>query len=341
MKIPEPIKLPSGKYRIQIMVDGKRVGNTFDTPEEARFWASGIKTKMVEAQKPVRKLTVGEAADRYIESRSEVLSPSTIAGYKRIRKNLMKDIENIVLADLTQERVQRWVNRLSREGKTPKTIANAHGFLSPILAEYKPEMALRTTMPQKVKTEIEIPSEADAVAIANACKGTKYELPIMIAIWLGLRASEIIGLRWDDIDGEYLQIRRAIVAGENGPVEKGVKTYSGTRRIHLPSYLLDLIQEQPRANEHIVNLSGHALYSGFVRICEKAKVRHYRFHDLRHFNASVMLAEGIPDKYGIKRMGHATNNMLKTTYQHTLAEKEKAFDKIIDGHFEELFAPKE
>ena len=115
MKIPEPIKLPSGKYRIQIMVDRKRVGNTFDTAEEARFWASGIKTKMVEAQKPVRRLTVGEAADRYIETRSEVLSPSTIAGYKRIRKNLMKDIENIVLADLTQERVQRWVNRLSRE----------------------------------------------------------------------------------------------------------------------------------------------------------------------------------------------------------------------------------
>lgn len=337
MKIPKPKMLPSGRYRIQIMVDGKRVGETFDTPEEAIFWASGIKTKMTEAQKPVRRMTVGEAADRYIESRSSVLSPSTVAGYKRIRKNLMKDIETVSLVDLSQEKIQRWVNKLFREGKTPKTIANVHGFLSPVLREYKPDMVLRTRLPQKVKTEIQIPTEAEAVAIVEASKGTRYELPIMIAIWLGLRESEILGLRWDDIDGDYLKIHSAIVTGENGPVEKGVKTYSGNRKVHLPPYLLKLIQAQPRTSDHVVTLSGHAIYNGFVRLCKKAGVPHYRFHDLRHLNASVMLAENIPDKYSMKRMGHATNNMLKTTYQHTIKEKELMYDEIIDGRFEELF----
>jgi integrase len=56
-------------------------------------------------------------------------------------------------------------------------------------------------------------------------------------------------------------------------------------------------------------------------------------------NASVMLAEGIPDKYSMKRMGHATNNMLKTTYQHTIKEKETVYDQKIDARFEELFKP--
>lgn len=340
MKVPKPRKLSSGKYRIQPMIDGRRISQVFDTPEEALFWAAGLKTKMKEAHAPARRLTVSNAADQYIESRSAVLSPSTIAGYKRIRKNLMSGISAVQLADLTQDKIQRWVNSLARAGKKPKTVQNAHGFLSAILREYRPDFALHTTLPQKEKIEIQIPTEEEVIAIVNTARGTKYELPITLAIWLGLRASEIRGLRWKDIQGDYVLIRTAIVAGEDGPVEKGTKTYSGARKIHLPSYLQQLIMSQPHIDDHIVHLSGHAIYNGFVRICQKAGVPHFRFHDLRHLNASVMLAENIPDKYSMKRMGHATNNMLKTTYQHTIKEKEYAFDKIIDGHFEEIFDPK-
>ena len=52
-----------------------------------------------------------------------------------------------------------------------------------------------------------------------------------------------------------------------------------------------------------------------------------------------MLASGIPDKYSMKRMGHATNNMLKTTYQYTIKEKETEYDKLIDNYFEDLMKP--
>lgn len=88
-------------------------------------------------------------------------------------------------------------------------------------------------------------------------------------------------------------------------------------------------------------MSGKAIYSGFSRICEKEGLPHFRFHDLRHMNASVMLANGVPDKYSMKRMGHATNNMLKTVYQHTIKEKELAYDEMIDGYFEKLMDPGE
>lgn len=198
-------------------------------------------------------------------------------------------------------------------------------------------MVLRTTLPQKRKQEVQIPSESDMQAIVAAAKGTVYELPILLAAWLGLRRSEILGLCWRDVDGEYLHIRRAVVRGENGPIEKGTKTTSGTRRIHLPPYLTQLIQVQPKISEHILSLTAPSVYSGFVRVCKKAGVPHYRFHDLRHFNASTLLAEGIPDKYSMQRMGHATNNMLKTTYQHTLRDRELSYDQRIDAHFESLF----
>lgn len=52
-----------------------------------------------------------------------------------------------------------------------------------------------------------------------------------------------------------------------------------------------------------------------------------------------MLASGIPDKYSMKRMGHATNNMLKTTYQHVIKEREAEYDQQIDDYFKDLLPP--
>ena len=334
MRLPEPKKLPSGNWRIQVYVDGERYGKTFATREEAEYWAAGLKTKSIEDNRSPSRMTVENAIDRYIESKSAILSPSTILGYKKTKKRL-EDILNIQLNDLTQEKVQRWVNQLSRD-HSPKTVANAHGLLSVVLKEYKPSMALRTTLPCKVKTEIQIPSEAELKAIMKGCKGTKYELPIMLAIWLGLRESEILGLKWKDIDGDRIKIRRAVVLGENGPEEKGTKTYSGTRSIHIPPYIQSLFSKEEHKEEHIINLSSHAIYAGFSRICAKNGIRHFRFHDLRHVNASAMLAVGVPDKYSMKRMGHATNNMLKTTYQHTIKEKEIEYDQKIEDYIESL-----
>ncbi len=319
-------------------MDGRRKGRTFDTEKEAVYWAAGIKARAKEAEKSPLSLTVTAAVDRYIESKDAVLSPSTIKGYRQVKGNLMGGIALVKIEDLTQENVQQWVNGLARE-KSPKTVSNAHGLLSAVLKEYRPSMALRTTLPQKVKTNIQIPSEAELRAILAAARGTKYEIPIVLAVWMGLRQSEILGLTWDCVDGDTLHIRRAIVMGENGPVEKGTKTYSGTRALHLPEYLRRLLEAAPHRGQHIVRMSGKAIYSGFSRICEKAGVPHYRFHDLRHTNASIMLASGIPDKYSMKRMGHATNNMLKTTYQHVIKEREAEYDQQIDDYFKDLLPP--
>lgn len=335
MKIPKATKLPSGSWYVNVMVNGQRISITMPTKKDAEREAAALKSGVKSAQHNIA-LTVTEAFDRYIDSKSAVLSPATVAGYRRIQKNLLELIANMPLANLTQEQVQRWVNALVKQGKKPKTVSNAHGLLSAVLAAYRPNMTLRTTLPQKVKPEIAIPSEAELSAIFKAAKETKYELPILLAVWLGLRASEIRGLKWEDIDGEYISVKRAIVQGEDGPVEKGTKTFSGTRTLHLPPYLAALIQAQDHSKEHIVNLSGHAMYNGFERICEKAGVPHFRFHDLRHMNASVMLAVGVPNKYAQERMGHATDNMLKTVYQHTIQEEQKKYSEEIDQRFEEL-----
>ena len=110
-------------------------------------------------------------------------------------------------------------------------------------------------------------------------------------------------------------------------------------RSRLPDYIKQLLDVVPHKGDHVINMSGKAIYSGFYRICEKAGAPHFRFHDLPHTNVSIMLATGVPDKYSMKRMGHATNNMLKATYQHTTKEKETEYDQKIDAYTECLIKP--
>lgn len=336
MKIPEPRRLESGAWRVQVMVDGKRTGKTFPTKEEAIYWAAGIKTRSVEDSKAGSRITLERAAERYVENKSAILSPSTIRGYRMIQERRFSSIGKTRVCDLSQEKVQRWVNGMVKEGLSPKTINNAHGLLSAILKEFDGGRTLTTTLPQKQRQEAQIPSEAELRTIANACKGTKYELPIIMAIWLGMRQSEITGLRWENVrDGRIYVVSAKVYDGE-GWVEKGTKTTSGTRSIRCPQYILDLIEARPKTSEYVITETGHAIYGGFRRLCEREGLPPYRFHDLRHANASVMLAERIPDKYSQKRMGHATTNMLKTVYQHTFKEKEEQYDDLIDQRMEAL-----
>lgn len=333
-KLPTPQKLPSGMWRCQVMVGGKRVSIVDESPGVAQAKAVALRAGLIEEKKTGPSMTVGQAIDRYIESKDAVLSPSTVAGYKRMRKNALQDLMPIKLSDLTQEAVQKAVNKMARV-KSPKSVRNAHGLLSAALVEYRPDMILRTTLPQKQKYDVDVPTDDDIERIIDAAKGTEMELPVLLAIWLGMRASEIRGLTWDCVSGNVLHIRQAIVEGENGPELKGTKTYSGNRKIRLPNYLADLISEQPRTDDYIVHLSGQAMYKRFSRLCEKTGLPHFRFHDLRHANASIMLALGVPDKYAMERMGHATNNMLKTVYQHTMKSKQDEVADVVDNYFQE------
>lgn len=334
MKTPKPVKLPSGNWRIQVCIDGKRYSFTDSDPKEVKRRAkeayAGVQ---VEKRSP---LTVGKAIDKYISSKSAVLSPSTIMVYKRYRKNYLQCIMDIYISDLTQEDVQLAVSEDAAEGLSPKTVRNAHGMLSAVLKVYKPTMILRTSLPQKQKYEVRIPTEDEIIKIWDAAKGSRYELPILLGSWLGLRMSEIRGIKKSDLKDGYLHIQRAVVRGENGSTEKKTKTTSGDRWIKCPDEIAEMIRKV-ESDSYICDCYDTTLYSGFISICKKAGVEPCRFHDLRHFAASEAHFLGVPDKYAMQRMGHKTDNMLKTVYQHTMRDKEKVFANLIDSHMSELY----
>lgn len=256
---PRPVELPSGRWRCQMMVGGRRIDIIEDDPAIAHAKALAVKAGLMEEDKSPREMTVGEAIDRYIESKDAVLSPSTICGYRKLRENALQPLMGIRLPDLTQEAVQKAVNLMARD-KSPKYVRNAHGLLTAALGLYRPQFILRTSLPQKQKSEISIPSTEEVALLAERAKGTSFELPFLLAAWMGLRTSEIRGLTWDCVEGNILHIKQAIVDGEEGPILKPTKTYSGDRKIPLPEYIKELIEGTPRTDQYILHCARHTLY---------------------------------------------------------------------------------
>ncbi|MDE6500622.1 MAG: site-specific integrase [Ruminococcus sp.] len=328
-------KLPSGHWRARAYytVNGERKCKSFtaETKKEAEYMATHFLVKEKDRQK--NGLTVGEAVDEYISSKENILSPTTVNCYKEIKRNNLSELCDIPIEQLSPETVQKHFNRLALK-KSPKTLYNAHSLLASVVNVYAPEIRLRTTLP---KIQKKIKSFPDVDKIVQAVKGTEVELPCLLAIWQGLRVSEIRGIRKCDIKNGVLTINRVIVTVEGRDIVKEeTKTVASRRQLRLPDYILNLIEQAD--GEYITTLSRSAIYERFCKVLKNNDIEHIRFHDLRHLNASVMLALGVPDKYAMERGGWSSTSVMKSVYQHTFTAERQAVDNKIDDFFNEIIS---
>ena len=329
-------KLPSGSYRALVYdgkdSEGKRKYKSFTAPtkKQAEYLAAQYAAKK---RCVVESMTVGEAIDRYIAAKSNVLSPTTIYGYEKIRKNNLQSLMPIRIDRLTREQVQIAVNQESAV-HSAKTVINAHGLLSAALAMHNPDFVLRTTLPRKVKKlKRDLPTSEE---VMQAIHGSPAELPILLALCLCLRMSEVRGIRKSAVNGNFLSIERVIVDVKRQHIEKELLKTDASRRIEeIPDFLRDMILSCP--TEYITNMSQKAIYSRFVRCMEKAGYSGVRFHDLRHISASDMHSQGISDKVAAERGGWSGTQTMRQVYQHTFSDDRKEADKIMNSRYEELY----
>lgn len=246
----------------------------------------------------------------------------------------MQDLMPEMVASLTQETVQRSFNRMAKT-KSPKYVMNAYALFKSSCKQADKKFEIEITLPQKVKKEVRIPDDDEIQTILTAAKGTRSELPILLALWMGLRASEILGLTWDCVERDYLHIKQALVEAENGRALKKTKTYSGDRRISLPDEILELIRQQPHTDDFIIHTTINIMEKDLTHLLEVNGLPHYKFHALRHASASVGMALGMPNKYNQNRLGHATDNMLQTVYLHTMQNRVDGYANQINEYFRE------
>lgn len=332
---PTARQLPSGSWTCRVRVDGRDVSVTRPTKAEAQAEAMAVKHGLKAPDTPRVTMTLAEAYASYIDARGGVLSPSTVAGYKRLERNTFQRLMPMQLSSITSEHIQREISAMVREGKSPKYVANAEGLLSSVLKQIMPGKQFSLHLPPKRKPNLRQPDDKEIGAIMAAFRGSAVELPVLMALWMGMRLSEILGARHEDLDGGKLHICRAVVLDENDqPVEKdSAKTYAGDRWVSVPGYIAQLIAATGRDSGPLVTFSGAAIYKRFVRTLDQAGIPRCRFHDLRHINAAVMVRLGVDSKYAQERNGWASDRMYKQVYAYAMSDQMAAINKSIDGYF--------
>ena len=167
------------------------------------------------------------------------------------------------------------------------------------------------------------------------------EIPVLLGAYGGLRRGEVCALSVQDFDGDFVHISKDMVYDEYcNWVIKPPKTESSNRTVLLPHWVVSKI----RARGYVTNLVPDRVSSRFRRMQTALGVDPpYCFHSLRHYSASYLHAQGIPDAYIMSRGGWATPSVMQSVYRHALTDKAQEMEQRAVSSFQFPFqdgAPK-
>jgi len=326
-------KLPSGAYNTRVMINGKSHSITAPTKTACRDKAAALIQSA--KRRETEGITVEQAITQYIDSKRNVLSPSTICMYEKMAQNRFQTLWTIPVGRISSLDIQQAINAESSH-LSAKSVRNAYGLLSASIKMARPEFKPSVTLPKSTRTFRDLP---EPETVIRCIKGTDIELPALLAMWLSLSASEIRGLKVSSIKDGILTIDESVIRLDGIDVHKpNAKTYTRNRRIKVPPYIMQLIQQTEawrKGEGYIEPRSGQALYDRLQRVTDgKCSIR---FHDLRHLFASIGSQKlGIPEKTLMDMGGWSTPNVMKNVYQHSF-ELDRFEDQLaIDGFFEDL-----
>ena len=307
---------------------------------------------------PSKSKTVAEAGDLWVEvARLDGLEQSTVESYAaHLRLHIAPRLGSVKLSDLGKAEVQDFADGLRQDGMSPAMVKKILASLGAIISEAmdrglvarnavkeisgrRKRKNKRTAVKLKVGRDIPEPGDVSAI-IANA-KG-RWRPLLMAAAFTGLRASELRGLRWADVD---LKASKLHVTQRADKFHKiGVpKSDAGKREVPFgpmlcntlkewklacPKGALDLVFPNTRGNvEALPNILQRGLMPTVLRaglVDAAGKPKYTGMHCLRHFYASWCIDRKLPPKVIQERMGHATISETFDTYGHLFPKAEDA-----------------
>lgn len=315
-------KLPSGSYRVRKTYKGKTYAVTFDHKPTSKEITIALGEKIQD--EGVKNGTFEKYAKEYIKNRDSVISPATVRTYNIKLAQLSDGFKKSNLYDITSETVQREISLFAKD-HAPKTTKTLYGFISSVLASYRPNLRLRVKLPQAIiKTAYE-PSNDDIKHILDHVKGTEYSIPFQLGV-LGCRRGEICALDISDLSGNELRIHKSKVYLDGKWITKDFpKTDASNRTLYLP----DALAEEIREKGYVYKNYPAALLKAINRTQDKLGIPRFKFHALRSYFASYAHSIGIPDADIMAIGGWETDNVMKKIYRKSLEEsKKQSMDKI-------------
>ncbi|MFC1972317.1 tyrosine-type recombinase/integrase [Chloroflexota bacterium] len=311
------------------------------------------------------KGTVGEFIERWLNDYGKQhLSPTTLQGYQSIyRSGIAPILSKIQLKALRPEHIQKYYTGKLASGISSTTVNHHAMVLHKILEtavkwQVLPRNVADSVSPPRIKqVEMHILTEEQAESVLAQAERTPYFALFSLALFTGMRQSELLALRWQDIDliGAELSVSRAMHRMETGEfIFRGTKTSSSNRSLALSPKTCAILRRHldsemdlcvrlgvPFTNDRLVfcRWDGTPLKPGTVRqswkrLTSRLGIVNINFHALRHSHATLLLREGISPKVISERLGHANITTTLNIYAHVTPGMQRqaveAFDRILE-----------
>ena len=295
------------------------------------------------------KLSVGDFLVRWLVSyAATATSARTQQDYRSIvNRYLIPALGSMPLTSIRPEHVQQLYAALKDRGLSAMTILHTHRLFKQALSHaVKWDLAARNVCdlvdpPRPQRTEMTALDTEGVSRLRAAAIDTPFVDVFLVALYSGLRRSEVLALRWPEVDIERGTLR--VVAGLHRINGKGLallptKTARSRRQVSITQDVADVLR-QIRGYQMVQRMELGELWqnSGFVftdqlgnpldpnrvskafaKLRTQAALKGLRFHDLRHTHASLMLSAGVHPKVVSERLGHASIAITMDTYSHVL-----------------------
>ncbi|MCL6522702.1 MAG: site-specific integrase [Firmicutes bacterium] len=304
------------------------------------------------------RITVGEYLTQWLEAVKAQVAPGSMIAYSAMAKAMLEtSVAGMRLQALTPLHVERAYGEMLASGLSPRTVAHDGVILSRALGDAvrwglipdNPASARRAKRPRWTPREMRALTADEARAVMAAAVqaesdsiGAKYARTVELALATGLRISEVLGLRWADVQETAISVRQILADGKTpGPT----KSRAGMRTVPLPREAQEALRRQrlwqkeqrlawgpgwKQTGYVFTHEDGSPIrrktletwYGKFIRRAGIAEPLP-RFHDLRHTWATLQLKAGTPVHVVSRLLGHSSVTVTLSTYAHVLPEQQE------------------
>jgi integrase len=348
-----------GRWVAQVNVgymDGKRKRKYLygDTRREV---AEQIKAVLRDQQQglPIaaERQTVAQFFERWLADVAKPsVRPMTYRSYAQIvRLHIVPALGRHQLAQLGPQHVQALLNAKLEAGLSPRTVQYIRAVLRRALGQALKwgltprNVAMLVDPPRSVRHEIQPLDPAQAARFLEAARGDRLEALYRVALSLGLRQGEILGLRWADVnlDTAALRVQVQLQRIDKRPQLVELKTRQSRRTIAMPPALVTQLRtHRARQLEERLRLGPawqdwdlvftsaigtpldpRNLTTRYKALLRRGGLPDIRFHDLRHSCASLLIAQGVPARVVMETLGHSQISLTLNTYTHILSDMQR------------------
>lgn len=326
MKVPEPRKLPSGSWFIQLRLGGESIPVTSTSKQICIKEAQAIKAEYLAGKRAPKPEPLPEAPlltvaiDNYIDKKSNTLSPSTIRGYRAIQKHRFQAIMATRIDEIADS---EWQGIINAEAVlcSPKYLKNAFAFIRTVVLH-----ETGRHLPDDLKLPAVPPSDTafllpDEIRIfVKAVKDTVYAVPALLAL-SSLRISEIQALTWDRIPQkpDFIRVAGAVVRNEKNGFQRKAQNKNETSTRNVPIMIPELaaaIERDRKASGPVLVMDQDSLRDGVHRICREQGITDVTIHGLRHSFASLAYHLQVPERIAMEIGGWADATTMHAIYIH-------------------------